>query len=786
MMETVMKNLKKMLRQNCGYMALVAGLGIGLGAITVQAAETASVGFTVDEIIVTAQKRDESLQDVPISVQVVGADAMARQNLTTIVTLSELYPSVHVAGSGRASTYYIRGTGSGESQSFDQSVGTFVDNIYHGRSRNSAAAFLDLDHVEILKGPQSTFFGNSAIAGAFNIVTKKPTDEFEGWVRSLIGPGGSNGGSYALEGAVNVPVSDEFALRFAGTVNGQKGYLKNIFTDNRAPNEDNYAFRATALFQPSDDLEVTLKGEFGKSLNKGGLILRQEDCPPPEPYSAAGFCAVNLAAGAPIGLDTDEFVANDGGLIRLKTYEALLTLNYQAGDHTLTSTTGYNGYKYNLLLDNDGTAQTLLNVEAPEEYKQFSQELRIASPTGQEIEYMAGVYFQHYDLDIEQSVSYFFLSGPFSGIPSVAPFLPLGQQVNAAQKENIYSGFASATWNVNDSLKLIAGLRGSIVTKDFDWQLIYGTSSAEYGGIIPVSDDFNAVVTALGLGVAAELPTQKRTDKALMPSVKLQYQVDEDVMAYASYSRGFKSGGFSVADTSAVLDNYPFDPEFVDAYEVGLKADLFDSAVRMNLSLFWNDFSDLQVSIQGTNSEGGLINIVRNAAASRSKGAELELQWVVTPDFKISANGTYLNSFYRSYPNAAPTYAQQFAGQTVQDLSGRPTLYSPKWSGNISATYTVNLSDDYILTAEVIGIFSSSYYSYSTDDEQSIQDSYERLDARLSLDFADGSWGFDVIGKNLTDTTVINFTGYQPTSFGSLFQGQEPPRQVMFQARFNF
>lgn len=738
-----------------------------------------------DEILVTAQKRDESLQDVPISVQVIGPDLIAQQNLNSVVTLSELFPSIHVAGSGRSSTYIIRGTGSSESQSFDQSVGTFVDNIYHGRSRYSAATFLDLDHVEILKGPQSTFFGNSAIAGAFNIITKKPSDEFEGWARGLIGPGGSNGGNYALEGAVNAPVNDQLAIRLAATYNGQKGYLKNLFTDTRAPNEDNYAVRLSARLQPSENLEIVLKGEVGRSLNKGGLILRQTDCPPPDPFTAGGFCGINLAAGVPTSLDAKQYVANDGNRIRLRTYSTVLAANYQAGEHTLTSTTGFSGFNYILDLDSDGTTIPLLNIQAPEKYDQFSQELRLASPAGETLEYTFGLYFQNYELDIEQAVSFFFLTAPFSGIPPLAPFLPLGQQVNAFQEEDIYSAFGSLSVNLSDNLKLIAGLRGSVVKKDFDWALIYGTATAEYGGIVRMPSDAEAVAGSLGLGNVGTVSLDRKDD-ALLPSVKLQYQPTDELMAYISYSRGFKSGGFSVADTTADPANYPFNSEFVDAYEIGLKGDLVEGRLRMNLALFWNDFTDLQVSIQGTNASGGLINIVRNAAASRAKGVELEMLWSVTPEFTITANAAYLDSQYRSYPNAAPTNAQQFAGATSQDLSGRPTIYSPEWSGNVVGTYTHELSESTVVTAEVTGIFSSSYHTYSAIDDQAIQDSYARLDARLSVDFEDIGLGLDVIGRNLTDETVLNFTGYQPTSMGSLFQGQEPPRQIMFQARYAF
>lgn len=171
---------------------------------------------TGNEIVITAQRRAERLQDVPVSVEVVGAIELRTENLTSLVSLARQNPSIKVQGSGRSSNFFIRGTGSGESQSFDQSVGTFVDDIYHGRSRNSEATFLDIERVEILKGPQTTFFGNNAIAGAFNIVSVKPSDDLTGWARALLSPtSGESGGQYALEGAATLPFTDSFQLRVA-------------------------------------------------------------------------------------------------------------------------------------------------------------------------------------------------------------------------------------------------------------------------------------------------------------------------------------------------------------------------------------------------------------------------------------------------------------------------------------------------------------------------------------------------------------------------------------------
>ncbi len=741
------------------------------------------------EILVTARLRTETLQDVPISAQVVGPQRLAQQNLTNLTTLGQVSPSIRIQTSGRSNNLYIRGTGSGESQSFEQSVGTFIDGIYHGRSRYTEAAFLDLDHLEILKGPQSTFFGNNAIAGAFNLVTEKPGKTFEGWARGLVSPtGDEHGGQYVAEGAVTLPLSDAFSLRIAGTANGQKGNLRNVNTGKRAPNVDTAALRGTLRYAPDDVLDVTLKGEIGKTTNKGGLILRQTECPPVAPFTAAGFCAANLAAGAPIGLKDNRFTANDGGRTRLRTFETVLTVNYKLGETTLTSITGYNGYSYKLDLDNDGTAQQLLNVQAGERQRQFSQELRVTSPAGRPIEYLAGAYFQSDTLRLPQAVSYFFLTPALSAPPPFAPlrpFLPIGQKIDVGQRTRTYSAFGSLTWNATEQLKLTAGLRGSIVTKDFDWTLFFGTAAATYGGIVPLPANLVPLANALRLGTTGSVSLH-RNDHAVLPSAAIQYQIEPDVMAYASYSRGHKAGGFSAAELSANPVNYPFDPEKVDAYEIGLKSRLFDRAVTLNLAAFRNDFSDLQVTIQGTSATGALINFVRNAAASRAQGVELESSWTISPMLRIAASGTYLDSKFRRYPNAAPTYFQQAAGLTAQDLSGRHTLYAPRWSGTVTGTVTLPLGDDLRLTGEAIGILSTRFQTYSTLDPLTLQPGYARIDARISLDSQGGRWGIDLIGKNLNDRIIRTVSGYQPTSLGSLFQNRQQLRNIALQLRYRF
>lgn len=757
-------------------------------------------GDQLQEIVVSAQRRTQSLQDVPVSVQVIQQDNLVRANITSVVALAEQIPSVHVFASGRSSNFYIRGTGSGESQSFDQSVGTFIDDVYHGRSRLSGATFVDLERVEVLKGPQTTFFGNNAIAGAFNIVTHKPDPFANGWIRGLISPtSGENGGQYALEGAVNVPLADEWAMRVAGTVNGMRGYLKNIVTDDYAPRKQNVAGRATLRYTPASGLDVTLKGEYSSAKNKGGLVLRSVNCPPAAPFAAAGFCAANLAAfGSVPSLRSSDYIASDGNRSDLDTGELTLGVSYPIGDVTLASTSSYNGYNFIVNVDNDGTPRRLFTVSGPERYRQFSQEFRLSSSTGGAIDYIAGLYYQHDELRITQQANFFFVTpASYPALAAIGSSVPFGQDVRANQDENVYSAFASVTWNVDDRFSVTGGLRGSIVEKKFDWSLNYGTATQDYGGVVPFAPAAAALAPAIlnRFGTIGAVSLD-RSDEALMPSARLQYKVNDDVMLYASYTRGFKAGGFSVAETSANPVNYPFDPEYVNAYEIGLKSELLDRTLLLNVAAFRNDFSDLQVVIQGQGPSGGLVNFVRNAAQSRSQGVELETTWIASREFRISANGTYLDSKYVRYPNAGATYLQQFlfmqanpgqpASNAVQDLSGRPTLFAPKWSGSVTGTLELPVAQSLRFIAEGTAIFSSSYNTYSTLDPLTRQPGYARVDARITLETDDGNWGIDLIGKNLTNSIIRTFSGQQPNSFGSFYQDREQLRNIAIQVRHKF
>lgn len=742
----------------------------------------------LEEVVVTAQRRVQNLQDVPISAQVIEGKMLSDQNLNSLTDLSQTIPTVHVGISGRSANMYIRGIGSGESQTFDQSVGLFVDDIYHGRGRISVADAFDVERIEILKGPQSTFFGNNAIAGALNVVTVKPTDQLDVSARALYG----EYGQYASEGAIGGPLTETLSVRVAAIVDGMTGWLDNLTIGRDIPGENNKAGRLTLRFTPSATFDATLKVEGGSRRNTGGLLLQDGDCPPPAPLVAVGFCKIAIGLGVPMGLGNDNVALNSGQLISLDSSEYALTLNYKHWDQTFTSVSGFYDYHYSENLDGDGTPLNLLNIQEPEDYHQFSEELRVASPADQRLEYLGGVYFHTDQLSFQHNSTYYFLNSTLASAPAFSPlmpYLPVAQDINYAQDERNYSAFGSTTWNATDNLKLGAGLRGTWVKKNYQWKLYYGTGDAPYGDIVPLpaaqAAQASTFANAAGLGVANTL-SGYRDDQGLMPSAQIQYSAHPDVMAYLSYAKGFKAGGFNGNDTTGVAANLPFAPEHVDAYEVGLKSEWLDRRLLLNLDLFRSDYTNLQVTTNVASATGAIASLVRNAGSARSQGVEFEGQWVVAQNFRLSTDLTYDKARYASYPNVTPTQLQQQLGETNQDLSGRPTEFAPDWSGTVTAVYTVNLPRNYRLMSSVSGIFSSSYFLTGNDDPTVQQGAYVRLDARLSLETANERWALDVIGKNLTSQDIRTFGIIWPTSLGSTWLQKEEPRNVAVQVRFHW
>ena len=788
------------------------------GAVTPEAPPSGAVASSPvndADIVVTAQRRTERLQDVPVSVEVVGSEALKGQNLTSLESISEISPSVHIGTGNLSDQLYIRGIGAGGNPSFDQAVGTFIDDIYHGRSRTSSATFLDLDQIEILKGPQSTFFGNNAIAGAFNITTKAPSFTAGGTARLLYGSYGERVAEVAMGG----PLTDKLAIRAVLHYDGMDGWLNEVSDNRKIPEQDNFAGRLSLVYKPTDRLEIKLKVE-ASSNKQNGIPYQGDECPPPAPFSPSGFCAVGLSQGLgpDFNLNSTNNTQSPGQFIKLNTQEYVGTINYDLSGHTLTSVTGYQRFTYNQNLDVDNIPSQQIISYLPEDYSQFSQEVRLTSPSNQKIEYLVGGYFQTDKLDSSRIQIFPYLNPTINSLPPLAalvPYLPIGQDVAFTQHEQSYALFGSATWNVTSSLKITGGIRATWVHKSIDSLVVYGAGSAN-GDLAPLPGTLNALPAlptglqllagkSLGAGTAGTV-SLARTDRAVLPSANVQYFFTPDVQVYGRYARGFLAGGFNGQETSGDPSTVPFSPESVNSYEIGLKTELLDRRLTFNLDGFISNYSNLQVT-QSLQRAVGSRSFVTNAAGATSRGVELESQFRPTPNFRLSAGVTYLDAHFVSYPNVAltalgtfchtaanvgnATCIASFGGNgdpgATRDLAGQQTPFSPKWSGNVSAEYGLNIGS-IRLTPAVSGIFSSSYFPSGTTLNEPLmqQGSYFRVDARLKVTKMGSGWSLDIIGKNLNNINVETGAVGWPSSNGSFVKIKEEPRNIAGQIRLDW
>lgn len=743
------------------------------------------------DIVVTAQKRTQRLQDVPISVAVLGGEALQDKGIHNLQDLKGALPGIQILPAGPTSRLFVRGIGSGDNAGFDQAVATFIDDVYHGRSRGTASGLFDIERSEFLKGPQSTFFGNSAIAGAVNVTTAKPTDTLQGYA---YGSYNFNFDQYVVEGAVSGPITPTLSGRLSVLLGSGDGWVADTTAGGKIPETNDRAVRVQLKWEPDDRLSAVLKGEAGRFNQRGGLLGQITQCPPvlatptQDGFARPGvYCAQALANGDDVVFNSRRST-NAGSHANLSNQEVALTANYDLGAATLTSTTAYLRYNYKSVWDLDFTSTNSAYSGLPEKYDQFSQELRIASGDTGLLNYTVGAYFQSDHLTGRTDLGYYFLNPP------------IVQALTYDQHEKIYAGFASLGLNLTEKLTITGGLRAQRVEKRLLKGIYYGAPTG-FADVAPIETAaYNATGVAFNLGPAGQWRYSDSYSK-LVPSANIRYKFSPDLMAYASYANGFKAGGFNMAASGPVDPatgqqiGVAFQPEKVDAFEIGFKSRLFDRRLTLNVTAFTSRYSNLQV---GGNRQtvNGPVNVVSNAASSVSKGIEVEADLRVTGGLTTGLQLSLLDAHYKSFPGALPTACQQIVGQcvfgstapgaTVQDLSGKPTAYSPSYSGLWTVDYETPISDNFRLALGSQLSFTDHFQVAVNNDPNTEQDAYVQLDLSAKLISGPGQWEVGLIAKNVNDVKTFHWATGLPRSPGSFIVARDQPRSFTVQFRKTF
>lgn len=750
-------------------------------AATPPASVDETAGGTGD-IVVTAQRREQRLQDVPVSVSVASGAAIQRSNITTLEQLTAQLPVVKIAQTPASDQLHIRGTGSGLNPGFEQSVGTFVDGSYRGRARSSRAALFDVERVEVLKGPQTTFFGNNAIAGAFNITTRKPSGTFRTNAAALYSP---SDGEYNLEAGADLPLSPELRVRLSGRASGMDGYIRNTTLNEDAPHLRDLIGRINIVWEPTATITSNLRFDVIRNRDRGTYSVELLNCPADPVYGATrGVCAAYLAAsGGQVDDQLNYRSASPGSFFRYDAKEVAFSNDIGLGDQTLSLITTYfhhdaeNGA--NLIpLPMKGLfgASSLLATTFPERFSQFTQEVRLTSPKGQDLEYMIGAYYLHGKLFSANLVGYNF--APFGNLTGNG--FPVNTPLNTVtlmnQRENTVSVFGSATYHITPALRVSAGIRYSRVRKTAERSFQVGVSSGypNFDNFIPAPSAAQPVAAALVGNSILDYPVNRRVDDAFLPSATVQYDVAPDSMVYASFSKGFKAGGFSGTTRDV------FKPEKVDAYEVGLKSQFFDRALTVNLAAFLSDYTDLQEASQVIINNGAtIVSVVGNSASSRAQGVELGTALRISENLSLRSEVAYLDSHYVKYSDAPCTVLGSLSAGCIQDLSGHKRVFAPKWSGSIGMTLTAPLPNAQI-TIDPVMSFTSRYHQ-QTFDPLFDQPGFAKIDLRVAVGNKDRGWELAVIGRNLTDKITAAFRNLIPTSPGTFVGLTDRARSVAVQ-----
>ncbi len=683
-----------------------------------------------EDIIVTASRRPQTLQEVPISVGVVTGAAIEQQGQRLFTDLQSSVPNLQIDNTNGNYAITIRGLGSGANNlAFEQSVGLFVDGVYSSRARSLQVPFLDVERIEVVRGPQGALFGKNTNAGAISMVTRRPTRDFEAEFRAgtELAEGGMN-----FSGYLSGPISDTLSVRLSGGAGQADGYIENRLTGFDDNGSKYRSGRAQLLWEPSEDFEILLKAEgFRNEINGSNAVYNNIGNP------NCNLCnIIRNASGGADAQDRPGFWRFSRGFPEeydvTKSRTGAMTMNWTPGDWSVTSITAYQA------VDSERTFNTipgpinLLNTLQAEESSQFFQELRVSRDVAAGINLAFGATYTDADLDILQLVSY---NGNLVGTT-----LPQAEGKRGfTQSSWSLSPFAIVEAELTDALTFSGSLRYSHEKKD-----ARGTST-NVGPRIPANNlDFDI--------------SGSRTEKLWDYSLRLRYEFSPAVSAYVSYATGTKGGGF-LSNDGLLLHNirnnngrFDFDDERARAWELGTKMRLFDRKLDLDIALFRTRFANLQVS-----SFNGTAFITGNAAKATAQGVEVEARYRPSSIVSLGATGAYLDAKYNDYPGGPCLYdAPVTCTPATNNLSGVRLTRAPEWKASGYVQFDVPVSEDLIVNARGAADYTSKSYLQGDLNPLNTRPGYAKFDARLAIRKEDGAWELALVGRNLTNEVTFS------------------------------
>ena len=798
-------------------------------------AETAEGQAQEGEVVVTARKRSERLQDVPISIATLSGTTMQEEGVRRIEDLQTKVTNFKMVETGIGSQIAIRGIFSGVNQGFEQSVGTYIDGIHFGRAQQARAPFLDVQRVEVLRGPQSILFGKNSIAGALNIISAQPTPYLEGYAQ---GTYQLDGDDWELLGAVSGPLSDRIRARVAGRVHSGNGFIENLTLDRNEPQRDDWNLRGIIEWDVTDNLTLNFKAEHGEFDTVGRNIEIYNELPSiaGAPFGGrtyaqilallGGFLPNDLVVVDPSVLNNvkDDKRSSNGDTSDNKSSTYVLTGNWDTGIGTVTSITGYNKFGYDEHCDCDFTGANILTIDLDEKYEQFSQEIRLTSDTSRPFEYIVGAFYQTSDHSYRDNINIPADSPLVLAANLRFPGMNIGNAIantraarDAHVDTDILAAFGQLTYKFNEHFRVNLGGRVTHEKKDGDRTITIETIDGSplagvqaiagpivYGNLFKISSTNLTTIAGLGLPVFSGLaqgllnnlgthPVAGKISKTgFVPSVVLQYDVNPDIMFYGSFTKGTKSGGFDFRGNNrgfypTMLDAFEFSEEKATNIEAGTKTRFLDGRATFYATLYHTDIRDLQVSVF----DGVLGYVVGNADA-RTQGVEVDTRFAITPHLTLRGAGALTDFKFTHYPNGQCYPGQAPDGDLGQcDYEGKKNQLVPDWQATLAIDWDKAITNSLELRTTADMFASGSYYLSPTLDPNQVQGSYAKFNLRVGVGAKDRRWEIALLGRNIFDKRTVSMGVGTPlafSTFGAYSQANvvDEGRTVALQGRFNF
>lgn len=683
----------------CGA-SLVGICGV-LAASGAQAA-TETEAAKVDEVIVTAQKHSENLQNVPISITALNEAALARSGVTSLDSIQRYAPGLTMStvGSGFVSYTYMRGSGTNQIDSgSDPSVAFFVDEVYLTGTAGLQFDLFDVARVEVLKGPQGTLFGRNAAAGAISITTKRPDATFNGALAADIG----DYSAYSARATVTGPVTNDgkVLFRLSGALKEHGPYTHNL-AGGDDPGAINSAGGRAQLEILGDNTTVLFSADALRARN--GMTNQFISS-----ASKAAFIAPGDLALLPAGETFYSHYYNVDGHENQDVFGFTARVESTTPLGKLTSISAVRSNTFDRVQDQDGTILAAYGLNSKERDRSFSQEVRLANDW-RRFHWLGGLYYYNNTTDRQDQV----LAGPYFATTAFRNTVSTDRNHLTTQS---FAVFAQATYDLTDQFSVTAGGRFTHDHKE-DQRFVQRFTFPSF------------------------TVDPKANWSSFDPSVTLNYHVTPAVLLYASYRRGFKSGGFqTLLPASAALAAVPFQPERVNSYEAGIKSEWFEHRLRANVSVFRSDVSNQQI-LRTVTTAGVTNNIIDNAGRTRTNGVDVALTAMPVSGLRLEANMTYQQARFVEYDSGGVSFA------------GHRQLRSPDFTGSFGAEYTFSLADNGGLTLRGEYNYQSEVYFDAANTKLTgvYQPAFGLTNVRLTYAPLNAKWNVAVWGKNLADT----------------------------------